>query len=256
MLDVAIRKPDGSTAVDWQHVGVRTAPPLPVAPGAARRCCPTACAAAARSASAARCRCCSPCSGPRLGRRRLVRAGRLPAHQRRGGARVRRRPRPAGARPGPRVRGGRRRWARCSTPSTSWPRRPPPADAACRPATSAGSPPGPAARTRCSSPTSAEAAWPGADVRLHARDGAWSGIGDGTGRLRARQVEVDGGRPRPGRPAPLDQPLAAGRRRRGAASVRSPPSSSWPAEPSVLASRLGWSRRNQPPGERTRRDTP
>ncbi|MEO9139222.1 MAG: hypothetical protein ABI345_09165, partial [Jatrophihabitans sp.] len=33
MLDVAIRRPDGSTGVDWQHVGVRTAPPLPVAPG-------------------------------------------------------------------------------------------------------------------------------------------------------------------------------------------------------------------------------
>ena len=32
MLDVAIRKADGSTAVDWSHVGVRTAPPLPVAP--------------------------------------------------------------------------------------------------------------------------------------------------------------------------------------------------------------------------------
>ena len=32
MLDVAIRKADGSTAVDWTHVGVRSAPPLPVAP--------------------------------------------------------------------------------------------------------------------------------------------------------------------------------------------------------------------------------
>ncbi|MBE7189644.1 hypothetical protein [Jatrophihabitans endophyticus] len=32
MLDVAIRRADGSTAVDWSHVGVRTAPPLPVAP--------------------------------------------------------------------------------------------------------------------------------------------------------------------------------------------------------------------------------
>src|SRR5438067_205624 len=44
MLDVAIRKADGSTAVDWQHVGLRTAPPLPVAaalnsllPGGLRR---------------------------------------------------------------------------------------------------------------------------------------------------------------------------------------------------------------------------
>jgi hypothetical protein len=32
--------------------------------------------------------------------------------------------------------------------------------------------------------------WPGADVRLTARDGQWSGIGAGTGRLRARQVDV------------------------------------------------------------------
>lgn len=32
--------------------------------------------------------------------------------------------------------------------------------------------------------------WPGADVRLHARDGVWSGIGAGTGRLRCRQVEI------------------------------------------------------------------
>jgi hypothetical protein len=35
-----------------------------------------------------------------------------------------------------------------------------------------------------------DAAWPGADVRLHAREGVWTGIGTGTGRLRARQVEV------------------------------------------------------------------
>jgi hypothetical protein len=32
--------------------------------------------------------------------------------------------------------------------------------------------------------------WPGADVRLTARNGEWSGIGDGFGRLRARRVEV------------------------------------------------------------------
>ena len=32
VLDVAIRKADGSTAVDWAHVGVRSVPPLPVAP--------------------------------------------------------------------------------------------------------------------------------------------------------------------------------------------------------------------------------
>jgi hypothetical protein len=33
-------------------------------------------------------------------------------------------------------------------------------------------------------------AWPGADVRLQADGGRWSGIGDGTGRLRARRLEV------------------------------------------------------------------
>jgi hypothetical protein len=32
--------------------------------------------------------------------------------------------------------------------------------------------------------------WPGADVRLHATPGTWAGIGDGAGRLRARQVHV------------------------------------------------------------------
>jgi len=35
--------------------------------------------------------------------------------------------------------------------------------------------------------------WPGADVRLQARSGGWAGIGTGTGRLRARQVEVSAG---------------------------------------------------------------
>lgn len=32
--------------------------------------------------------------------------------------------------------------------------------------------------------------WPGADVRLRADAGRWDGIGDGTGRLRARRLEV------------------------------------------------------------------
>ena len=32
--------------------------------------------------------------------------------------------------------------------------------------------------------------WPGADVRLQATAGTWSGIGDGTGRLKARRLEV------------------------------------------------------------------
>lgn len=32
--------------------------------------------------------------------------------------------------------------------------------------------------------------WPGADVRLRACDGEWAGIGEGTGRLRARRLVV------------------------------------------------------------------
>jgi hypothetical protein len=36
-------------------------------------------------------------------------------------------------------------------------------------------------------------AWPGADVRLQARSGTWTGLDAGTGRLRARQVEVSAG---------------------------------------------------------------
>jgi hypothetical protein len=32
--------------------------------------------------------------------------------------------------------------------------------------------------------------WPGADVRLRADAGQWAGIGEGTGRLRSRRVEV------------------------------------------------------------------
>ena len=32
MLDVALRHADGTTSVDWQQVGVRTSPPLPVHP--------------------------------------------------------------------------------------------------------------------------------------------------------------------------------------------------------------------------------
>jgi hypothetical protein len=34
------------------------------------------------------------------------------------------------------------------------------------------------------------AEWPGADVRLSAHPGHWTGIGPGTGRLRARQLDV------------------------------------------------------------------
>ena len=55
--------------------------------------------------------------------------------------------------------------------------------------------------------------WPGADVRLSARDGRWAGIGAGTGRLRARQVHVSAeGRGQSARPrsATLWLPAAGG----------------------------------------------
>jgi hypothetical protein len=55
--------------------------------------------------------------------------------------------------------------------------------------------------------------WPGADVRLRAEAGRWDGIGDGTGRLRARRLDVhaDGRGPaaRP-RSATLWLPAAGG----------------------------------------------
>lgn len=43
--------------------------------------------------------------------------------------------------------------------------------------------------------------WPGADVRLRAESGQWAGIGAGTGRLRARRLDVHAeGRGAAGRP--------------------------------------------------------
>jgi hypothetical protein len=55
--------------------------------------------------------------------------------------------------------------------------------------------------------------WPGADVRLSAENGRWAGLGEGTGRLRARRVEVSvTGRGQAARPrtASLWLPAAAG----------------------------------------------
>jgi hypothetical protein len=45
-------------------------------------------------------------------------------------------------------------------------------------------------REQRSDQQSSDQHWPGADVRLRARDGQWSGIGAGGGRLQARQLEV------------------------------------------------------------------
>jgi hypothetical protein len=93
---------------------------------------------------------------------------------------------------------------------------------AARPPTSRGLPPGDvrrlAARARNRDavlvPFLAGAdSWPGADVRLTARYECWSGIGDGTGRLRARRVDVSAeGRGSAARPrsASLWLPAAGG----------------------------------------------
>ena len=55
--------------------------------------------------------------------------------------------------------------------------------------------------------------WPGADLRLRANVGQWSGIGEGTGRLRARRLDVQAeGRGHAARPrtASLWLPAAGG----------------------------------------------
>ena len=57
--------------------------------------------------------------------------------------------------------------------------------------------------------------WPGADVRLSAHDGRWTGIGAGYGRLRQRRLTVTAEGRRVGGSIPVEHTLAAGRRRRG-----------------------------------------
>lgn len=194
MLDVAIRKPDGTTAVDWRQVGVRTAPPLPVAsalqtilPDGLRRGSTVSISGslsllfAVLGAASAGGAWCALVGFPRISaeaaREYGVDLSRL---------------------------------ALVPSPENGWTAavgalldavdivavRPP------RGRAGAGSiAPGDvrrlAARARSKDavlvPFVTEAAWPGADVRLTAHDGVWSGIGDGTGRLRARQVEVTSG---------------------------------------------------------------
>lgn len=190
MLDVAIRKADGSATVDWQHVGVRTAPPLPVAtalgsllPGGLRRGNTVSVSgsvslllallgAASRDGAW-----CALVGFPRLCAEAaceygvdLARLALVPA-------------------PGP-------GWTTAVGALL---------DAvdivAVRPPGGRTLAPGDirrlAARARSKDavlvPYVGEDAWPGADVRLHARDGVWTGIGAGTGRLRARQVQVTAG---------------------------------------------------------------
>jgi hypothetical protein len=183
---VAIRRTDGSTAVDWAAVGVRSAPPLPVAP-ALQALLPQglrrgstvhvsgslsllfALLGAASSAGAW----CALVGFPRLSaeaaREYGVDLGRL---------------------------------ALVPAPGESWTTavgalldsldvvvaRPParlvPGDVRRLAAR---------ARSKDAVLMPYGGAWPGADVRLQAQAGQWVGIGDGTGRLRARPVEVAAG---------------------------------------------------------------
>jgi hypothetical protein len=203
MLDVAIRKADGSAAVDWQHVGIKAVPPLPVAaplrtllPGGLRRGSTVDVSGSislllallgAASAAGAWCA--------------LVNFPRISAE--------------AAAEYGIDLR----RLALVPDPGAGWPTvvgalldavdivaaRPPQARAGSR-----GLAPADARRlaararskdavlvpfTSSSGPAAqhAQHAWPNADVRLHAREGAWTGLGDGSGRLRARQLTVVAG---------------------------------------------------------------
>jgi hypothetical protein len=193
VLDVAIRKADGSTAVDWTAVGVRSVPPLPVdpalaglLPGGLRRGSTVTVSGsvslvlALLGAASAAGAWCALVGFPRISaeaaREYGVELGRL---------------------------------ALVPAPGESW------TTAvgalldsvdvvAARPPRGRGLAPGDvrrlAARARSKDAVlvpfvagDRPNAWPGADVRLHARAGGWTGIGDGTGRLRARSVEVSAG---------------------------------------------------------------
>jgi hypothetical protein len=188
MLDVAIRKADGSTAVDWQHVGLRTAPPLPVAPaltsllpGGLRRGSTVSVSGsvslllALLGAASAGGAWCALVGFPRISAEAAREYGVDLA-----------------------------RLALIPVPGEGWTTavgalldavdivaaRPPRGSAGLAPADVRRL----AARARSKDavlvPYVTDSAWPGADVRLQAREGTWSGIGAGTGRLRARQVEV------------------------------------------------------------------
>jgi hypothetical protein len=201
MLDVAIRKADGSTAVDWTHVGVRSAPPLPVAP-ALRAVLPDGlrrgstvsvsgslslllALLGAASADGAWCA--------------LVGFGPISAEAAREyGIEL-------------------RRLALVPTPGEGWTTAVGALlDAvdivAARPPTGRrGLVPGDvrrlAARARSKDAVLVPYtdSWAGADVRLTAREGTWTGIGAGSGRLRARRVQVEAG----GR-GPAARPRSAG----------------------------------------------
>jgi hypothetical protein len=200
MLDVAIRKADGSVAIDWQHVGIRSTPPLPVAsplrtllPGGLRRGSTVSVSGSvsllfallgAASASGAWC---ALVGFPRISAEAAHEYGVDLA-----------------------------RIALIPEPGTGWTTAvgalldAVDIVAARPPSRQSGSRLAPAdirrlaARVRskdavlvpyfagagAAGTEAAETGWPGADVRLHAHNGSWSGIGTGEGRLRARQVEV------------------------------------------------------------------
>lgn len=232
-LDVAIRKADGSAAVDWAHVGVRTAPPLPVAP-ALHTLLPdglrrgstvsvtgsvslllallgTASADGAWCALVGFTRISAEAAGEYgLDLRRLALVPTPDA-----------------------VSGG---WTTAVGALL---------DAVdivvARPPRGRGLPPGDvrrlAARARSKDAvlvpyfTGGEAqvrtggGWPGADVRLEARRGEWQGIGTGSGRLRARRLDVvAGGRGQAARPrsATLWLPADGGGVETAAAATVSP----------------------------------
>ena len=194
MLDVAIRRADGTTTVDWQHVGVRSTPPLPVAaalhpilPDGLRRGTTVTVSGslsllfALLGTPSADGAWCALVGFPRVSAEAAREYGVDLA-----------------------------RLALVPTPEAGWTTavgalldavdivavRPP--------SGRRGLPPGDvrrlAARARSKDAVlmpfvaaDTPAAWPGADVRLHAREGVWTGIGEGTGRLRARQVSVSAG---------------------------------------------------------------
>jgi hypothetical protein len=201
MLDVAIRKADGSTAIDWTHVGVRAVPPLPVAP-ALRAVLPdglrrgsTVSVAGSMSlllallgAASTDGAWCALVGFPRISAEAareygidLARLALVPAPELA----------PSG-------------WVTAVGALL---------DAvdivAARPPTGRGLAPADvrrlAARARSKDavlvPYLSSDNGPGADVRLTARDGVWTGIGDGTGRLRGRRIDVSaGGRGQNARP--------------------------------------------------------
>jgi hypothetical protein len=187
MLDVAIRKADGSVAVDWQHVGMRTVPPLPVAtalssllPTGLRRGSTVSVSGsvsllfALLGAASANGAWCALVGFPRISAEAAAEYGIELA-----------------------------RLALIPEPGAGWTTAVGALlDAvdivAARPPGGRGLAPGDvrrlAARARSKDavlvPYVTDAGWPGADVRLHAHDAVWTGIGTGAGRLRARQVEV------------------------------------------------------------------